>query len=983
MKNRGKFANARQINTATTATTTNNNNNNNNNKSQNDDDNCSVVCYKDFDDGHVGVVRIRQQPVCSACNVMRGTLSLYYKHVLENNHRENVKKSCDENRFVPSVYDQAIHLAFHNNFYYQSDKFYFRYKHTNEEPVSSSQHSQSTETAKTEPEKLEINNNQQKSSVANPRKRRNLQVTLVFQDKTYSQIGTTTNQIREQLLKEMIADRANDIAALPMEIYYIKKKIAPDNIHHNAQKSSVIFTMVKDQSQVLLKKQQQQQEPFENGDMSSANNSIEDNDVEQNTAMTTHEISNTEKIDIDEPPSLVDDIINVCKDVLNTINLDIYSKCGELKREQQFLSGIARRSFKKKNTFFCDICSIFLTSEKYCTQHLNGLDHLENFRHYQTTFLPWRLAMQTALINGKSMKEIMGNDAYENYKRTMASYLVPTSLSNRGRFCCAYCEVVLTDQWALEKHLHTVEHKEKQTSSDHKDLVIRFANVVIIPAIFKFNGVTQLSEIPDDIKNRYQWRCVTREQLDEDTITFIRCYPYDGFEGATRIINIKQARKAKSLTTKSVIQNLRINNANNKSNAAARIQHKKHGGFNNTRRGQFSTPLSQRGTPIKRSFPATGPPNKRFRGDLNNSFPGANRDQVPMRNYETEQYNYAQSAPYNNGNNRWPGRHPVDQQREKFFERSNFELQSLASDNTGYYSGSRPSQLMSRGNNYEHEQQQRFNGGGGGGRYDSRPSNYDPGFIRAVAKAVAEYHPEPNSAPGFASSSNRPYQRSNQGPTNEFIHQVANTIQRSQHHQSPAPIMSQTPYPNSNSLSGFGVNNSNNTKATYFPNSSAQQQTQMGNSGPPVRSYADYRASTGPSIANVSPSMYPPSLANTQNPVVSQSHAFNDFNHSSLAHNNSSNTYGRPSFGNEEPRYGNFGHQNQMQQSSQAPWRGSSRGGSNVRGGRGQATDQFQAKNKQPGSTFSFSSSNNNHNNNSSMRGRGAIGNARNFGSRR
>ncbi|CAF4993514.1 unnamed protein product, partial [Rotaria magnacalcarata] len=78
------------------------------------------------------------------------------------------------------------------------------------------------------------------------------------------------------------------------------------------------------------------------------------------------------------------------------------------------------------------------------------------------------------------------------------------------------------------------------------------------------------------------------------------------------------------------------------------------------------------------------------------------------------------------------------------------------------------------------------------------------------------------------------------------------------------------------------------------------------------------------------------------------SHAFNDFNHSSLAHNNSSNTYGRPSFGNEEPRYGNFGHQNKMQQSSQAPWRGSSRGGSNVRGGRGQATDQFQAKNKQP-----------------------------------
>lgn len=46
---------------------------------------------------------------------MRGTLSLYYKHIVDNNHRENVKKLCDENRFVPSVYDQAIHLAFQNN----------------------------------------------------------------------------------------------------------------------------------------------------------------------------------------------------------------------------------------------------------------------------------------------------------------------------------------------------------------------------------------------------------------------------------------------------------------------------------------------------------------------------------------------------------------------------------------------------------------------------------------------------------------------------------------------------------------------------------------------------------------------------------------------------------------------------------------------------------------------------------------------------
>lgn len=49
------------------------------------------------------------------------------------------------------------------------------------------------------------------------------------------------------------------------------------------------------------------------------------------------------------------------------------------------------------------------------------------------------------------MKEIMGDIAYENYKTTMGLYLAPNSLSNRGRFCCAYCEIVLTDQWALEK----------------------------------------------------------------------------------------------------------------------------------------------------------------------------------------------------------------------------------------------------------------------------------------------------------------------------------------------------------------------------------------------------------------------------------------------------------------------------------------------------------------------------------------------------
>jgi hypothetical protein len=72
---------------------------------------------------------------------------------------------------------------------------------------------------------MEINNKQQqKTTPTNTRKRRNMQVTLVFQEKTYSQIGTVIAQIREQLLKDMLTDRANDIAALPMEVYYTRSK---------------------------------------------------------------------------------------------------------------------------------------------------------------------------------------------------------------------------------------------------------------------------------------------------------------------------------------------------------------------------------------------------------------------------------------------------------------------------------------------------------------------------------------------------------------------------------------------------------------------------------------------------------------------------------------------------------------------------------------------------------------------------------------
>lgn len=136
---------------------------------------------------------------------------------------------------------------------------------------------------------------------------------------------------------------------------------------------------------------------------------------------------------------------------------------------------------------------------------------------------------------------------------------------------------------------------------------------------------------------------------------------------------------------------------------------------------------------MKRSFPATVPSNKRFRPDLNNSFPGQNRgNSGPMRNFEMEQYNYGRSGPYNNGNDHWQPRYPIDQrqQRQEYFEQSNFELRSLASDNNGYY-GNRQQNHMTGGNNYNQDrQQQPFNNGGRG--YDNQQSNYDSNFIHNI-----------------------------------------------------------------------------------------------------------------------------------------------------------------------------------------------------------------------------------------------------------
>lgn len=98
-------------------------------------------------------------------------------------------------------------------------------------------------------------------------------------------------------------------------IFNFIEKIAPDDIHQNGQKGSMILIMAKDQSQDMLKKQHHQ-EPFENGHINSAEISRDNNGVEQNNIITTHEISTTEKLDIDVQSSVVDDVMNICKVIM-------------------------------------------------------------------------------------------------------------------------------------------------------------------------------------------------------------------------------------------------------------------------------------------------------------------------------------------------------------------------------------------------------------------------------------------------------------------------------------------------------------------------------------------------------------------------------------------------------------------------------------------------------------------------------------------
>ncbi len=54
--------------------------------------------------------------------------------------------------------------------------------------------------------------------------------------------------------------------------------------------------------------------------------------------------------------------------MLNNLVGTAYSQCDEFKRERELLFGIARRRFKRRKAFFCDLCLTFLTTEEACTE---------------------------------------------------------------------------------------------------------------------------------------------------------------------------------------------------------------------------------------------------------------------------------------------------------------------------------------------------------------------------------------------------------------------------------------------------------------------------------------------------------------------------------------------------------------------------------------------------------------------------------------
>ncbi|CAF0820838.1 unnamed protein product [Didymodactylos carnosus] len=850
-----------------------------------DDDNISVICYKDPETKRVGILRIHQQITCDACMVVRGTLSAYRRHLLTQSHCDSVRKLCDENKYMPSIYDKAFHLAFQNGFDYQSERFHFLYKQQDDnDQKSSATNIINTMTDTNEPKMdsvndknvdgaelvVSINETSMKSDTVknttpfkvnnnqNNKTKRRLEVTLVFQNKKYLMVGTELALIRAKLLEDLVIERNSDVAAFPMSVYYRKKNSTIDEYQQLQTSSDNIIDElnVKSASSVVNNNNNNQNSavvslPGEAASSSGTTDSvgIDENEDDTNLQMKFDDIDTisvvpctvkryigcpwhvSPEMPINETVQQDDE--STCKHVIDYLVYETYVH-GERQRLKSFMLASARRNFRKKNMYYCDICCVRVTSEINFFLHLEDPKHIRNFSDFKNAFLPWRKIMHMSLLTGKPFKNLMGPNLYEEYKQTLGFYCAPTEFVNRGRFMCAYCEQLFHDQWLLEKHLHTAEHTAKKSAyedKDHKELVVRFANSLFVPAIFRYNGITELADIHHDIKSRYNWRFITRTQLNEDTNVFLNNYPYDTFEGVTRV-------------------NMENENIKN--------------GLNNHPPQQQPAQFSRRGTgtqfPSWRKFypnrslvnniAAGGkkvgqPPKrsnsvsvnggvKRFRNELPPPLPNTNTNLHQRRNGTLA--GRGQRARGRGGHiplghqnfrsetqNLFPmnvGRQTNMDNRDPNWNNNNFSARPAYQQNIqpGIYSQARVASSSF--------------GDAGYSNYSSygTTENYDPNFIHAVARAVAQYRPE--------TTTNLNRQIVNPGnATNELIHHVANTIQRSTQpvHQ-PA-----------------SMNYSNRPQSDSFGTSY--------NTGP-IRTYADYRSSTGPSS-------YPPSTTYTPSPAYS------------------------------------------------------------------------------------------------------------------
>lgn len=261
-----------------------------------------------------------------------------------------------------------------------------------------------------------------------------------------------------------------------------------------------------------------------------------------------------------------------------------------------------------------------------------------------------------------------------------------------------------------------------------------FADVIILPNVYKYNGMKDLSEVPNDIKKEHQWTCVTLQELDDDTNSFLQKYPFDQLEAATPLTNTKASRRKRGNQSAASGRKPQVNNG------PSRGQQGKRGSFHPPGRGQHHSAAVHRGGMEKRSFPSTPVSSKRFRPDLNNSYPGAHRGPPPMRNYEMNHFNSPPTGAFNNGNGRWPsayhGNQQQQQQRQDYFPPSNFDSRPAPPTNNYHNYDNRPAHLMSAGNNYESDRQPRFNNGPAPG-YGAQQTGYNPSFNRPINNVSA------------------------------------------------------------------------------------------------------------------------------------------------------------------------------------------------------------------------------------------------------